>query len=125
MPHTKYGTRFQKTIKADSLRSAERIVPILAMLIQLISVVDVGCGTSAWLSVFRKTGTERIFGIDGEYVDRQTLLIPENGFLWRDIGRPLGLNQRFDLLISQAVTQSRREDSAAEAIEPMDRAGAF
>jgi SAM-dependent methyltransferase len=105
MSKTEYGTRFQEFIKDDSLRSAERVVPLLMSLIQPASVVDIGCGTGAWLSVFHKRGVGRIRGIDGDYVDRKSLLIPEDRFLGRDITRPLDLGERFDLVLSVEVAE--------------------
>jgi SAM-dependent methyltransferase len=123
MAQTQYGKPFQKFIKDDSLRSAERVVPILVSLIQPNSVVDVGCGTGAWLSVFHRTGAERILGIDGDYIDRQTLLIPGDRFLGRDIGRPLELNQRFDLVISIEVAEHLPAQCADDYIDNLTSLG--
>jgi SAM-dependent methyltransferase len=105
MSNSEYGTRFQDFIKNDSLRSADRVVPILLSLVQPSSVVDVGCGTGAWLSAFQKHGVDRIRGIDGAYIDRKSLLIPQDRFLGQDITRPLELGERFDLVVSVEVAE--------------------
>ena len=123
MAKTEYGTGFQEFIKDDSLRSAERVVPILISLVQPASVADLGCGTGAWLSVFEKHGVPRIRGIDGDYVDRKSLLISPDRFLGHDITRPLKLNERFDLVVSVEVAEHLPAERADDYIDNLTSLG--
>lgn len=123
MTQTPYGTSFQEFIKDDSLRSAHKIVPLLVSLTGARSVVDVGCGTGAWLSVFSQTGVGKILGIDGDYVDRRALLIPADRFIGRDIRRPLDIRERFDLVVSVEVAEHLQEACAAAYVDNLTSLG--
>ncbi len=117
MKQKEYGAAFQDFIRNDSLRSAERVVPIVVSLLRPRSVVDVGCGTAAWLSVFARNGATTILGIDGDYVDRAALMIPSDRFLGYDIGRPLQIGRRFDLAMSLEVGEHVPPRSVNEYVD--------
>ena len=91
--------------RRDSLKSAKHIVPLVLKLVQPKSVVDVGCGTGEFLYVFRKFGIKNILGIDGAWVDKRKLCIPENCFLSANLEKPLKINRKFDLVISLEVAE--------------------
>ena len=59
-----YTDKYFEELQQGSVRSAREIVPVLLNCIRPRSVVDVGCGSGAWLSVFREYGVEDVFGID-------------------------------------------------------------
>jgi glycosyltransferase involved in cell wall biosynthesis len=59
-----YNNEFYKDHQVDTLVSAKVIVPFLLDVFPANSVVDVGCGTGTWLSVFRDCGVETIRGYD-------------------------------------------------------------
>jgi SAM-dependent methyltransferase len=88
-----------------SIRSAKEVVPMVLQWIQPESVIDVGCGTGAWLSVFKQYGVEDIIGIDNEFVNPGLLQIPEDKFLTCDLEHPVPLNRRFDLVVSLEVAE--------------------
>jgi ubiquinone/menaquinone biosynthesis C-methylase UbiE len=71
-----------------SLRSARVVAPVVHPLFSPRSVVDVGCGLGAWLRAFSEVGIGQICGIDGDYVNRQNLLIPRAKFITQDLSRP-------------------------------------
>ena len=64
---THYNQDFFSSTEGTSLPSARVMVPILLKLVEVRSVVDIGCGTGAWLSVFQENGVEDIWGVDGPY----------------------------------------------------------
>jgi len=69
-------------------RSAREIIPLVIQLIQPKSVIDVGCGIGIWLSVFKKFGVEDVYGVDGEWINKKMLKIPEERFKHFDLRRP-------------------------------------
>lgn len=74
-------------------------------MVQPHSVVDVGCGCGAWLSVFRSCGVDRILGIDGHHIDSKWLEIPAHDFQACDLTRPFQLDQTFDLALCLEVAE--------------------
>src|SRR6185503_121722 len=70
-----YDQSFYSSIDGWARDSAEQIVPIVVGLLRPRSVVDVGCGTGAWLAAFARHGVEKYLGIDGTHVDRSVLKI--------------------------------------------------
>jgi SAM-dependent methyltransferase len=98
-----YSDNFYKNIHADALSSAEEIVPFVLKLTGAKSVVDVGCGQGAWLSVFKKHGMTRILGLDGAYVSANSLLIGHDEFRAVDLSRPPESAGKFDLVVSLEV----------------------
>src|ERR1039458_216669 len=64
-------TRRSETGRGDRLKSSS----LLATHSRAI-----GCGDGTWLSVFRKLAVDDILGIDGDYVTRDLLQIPQDRF---------------------------------------------
>lgn len=116
-----YSPDFFEQQSAGSRGSAERVVPIVLDLVRPQSVVDVGCGVGAWLSVFKKNGVIRTLGVDGDYVDRRMLEIPAKEFLPSDLTRPLRLDEDFDLAVSLEVGEHLPPQSAAGYVESLTR----
>lgn len=75
-----YTEDFYKPYQEGKRRSAREIVPLVLELIQPKQVIDVGCGIGTWLSVFKECGVEDIQGLDGDWVDKRMLQIPEERF---------------------------------------------
>lgn len=98
--------------RLDSLKSANVIVPIVLDLVQPKSVVDVGCGTGEFLSIFRKRGIKNIFGIDGPWIDKKRLRIPKECFQQEDLEKPIHIDKKFDLAVSLEVAEHLSKDSA-------------
>jgi len=118
-----YSRKFYAAQEPDSIQSAEAIVPILAELTRPKSVVDVGCGTGTWLSVFRKLGVQDIYGIDGEWVDPRSLRIPPERFQTADLSEPLRLGRSFELVMSLEVAEHLPASSATTFIDSLVNLG--
>jgi SAM-dependent methyltransferase len=106
---------------AENRDSAQHVVPLVSSLIHPSSVVDVGCGSGAWLDVFRKHGAGRILGLDGHNVNPAWLCIPEGCFRAVDLSRPFQLAESFDLAISLEVAEHLPKHSAAGFIQSLAR----
>jgi SAM-dependent methyltransferase len=102
---TLYNSGFYQTYRDASLRSARQVLPFIMEWVKPRSVIDIGCGIGTWLTAFRELGVERVLGVDGEYVNRAELLIPEGSFRPHDLATPLSLAERFDLVMSVEVAE--------------------
>ena len=100
-----YDEAFYSNQIDGSIRSAEILIPFLLDNIPGISsVVDVGCGTGAWLSVFQKYGIKQISGFDGGRPEG-LLRIPTTAFNLVDLEGCLQTNQKYDLVMSLEVAE--------------------
>src|SRR5688500_18459279 len=88
-----YNQRLFSRIEQGSLLSARHVVPAVLQLVNPRSVVDVGCGTGAWLQAFQENGITDFLGLDGDYVDRAALMIPQEKFQAADLTQPLALSR--------------------------------
>ena len=87
--------------------------------IQPSSVIDVGCGVGTWLAVLAESGVADAWGIDGDYVDRTLLEIPQERFLPHDLTLPIHLERRFDLVLCLEVAEHLPADSAHTLIDSL------
>ena len=122
-PDVAYDRAFYENTADAVRRSAEVIVPTVVELVAPRSVVDVGCGTGTWLSVFRAHGIEDVLGVDGDYVDRELLTIPVNRFRPADLRQSLALDRAFDLVLSLEVAEHLPGDCAATFVSSLVRLG--
>jgi hypothetical protein len=83
------------------------------------SVVDIGCGLGSWLSVFAKHGAGDILGVDGDWVDKEMLNIPQEQFHKADLTRPLRLDKRYDLALSLEVAEHLPESAADTFVQSL------
>jgi SAM-dependent methyltransferase len=100
-----YSEEFFDTIEEGSLQSAQVVVPLVLELARPQSVIDVGCGRGAWLRAFRNGGVKTIQGLDGDYVDTASLLIPQECFSAVDLNKPFELSGRYDLAVCLEVAE--------------------
>lgn len=118
-----YDNDFFKYVNSGAITSANEILPILVNAIPVTSVLDVGCGQGAWLSVWNKLGVTDLLGIDGDYVDRNNLLIDQSKFNSYDLSGGFELNRSFDLVQSLEVAEHLPESAAQGFVEKLIRYG--
>jgi SAM-dependent methyltransferase len=114
-----YTAEFYEGKRQGSLRSAEAIIGALLRLISFRSVIDVGCGVGTWLRAAGMHGVSDVLGIDGEYVDRALLQVPDDRFLARDLTMPLKLDRTFDLAMSLEVAEHLPEEFASGFVDSL------
>jgi SAM-dependent methyltransferase len=100
-----YDPEFFLKNNATSSKSAEIIVPLIIDLVSPRSVIDIGCGTGTWLSVFKAHNVDEITGVDGHWVQNEMLLIPKSCFLAHDLTLSLNCERTFDLAVSLEVAE--------------------
>jgi len=116
MPESPYDGEFYRRCVEESGRSARVIVPLLLDLLAPVAtraVVDVGCGAGAFLRVFREHGVPRILGMDGPWVEKDSLQIPPDRFQTCDLSSPPERAGEFDLVVCLEVAEHIPGDRAA------------
>ena len=114
-----YDRDFFVNIQLGSRLSAKAIVPLVVELIRPSSVVDVGCGTGEFLTVFQECAVDEILGIDGEYVERDQLAIPQDRFMALDISKPFTIDRSYDLAVCLEVAEHLPPESASGFVESL------
>jgi len=119
-----YGDQyFGKNYQDVAWRSARIMVPLVLNLVPAERVVDVGCGVGIWLQVFKEMGVKEILGIDGEWVNTNSLQIPEDRFLTLDLTKPLQLAANFDLVVSLEVAEHLPPNCAETFVDSLIKLG--
>lgn len=119
---TVYSSTFYASTRQLALSSAGVVLPMVYDLMHPLtpaSVVDIGCGDGAWLSVAGKRGMPRLLGVDGSYVQRGDLLIAPTQFHAADLRTSAGVNGRFDLAMCLEVAEhlpASRADSLVKEL---------
>jgi cyclopropane fatty-acyl-phospholipid synthase-like methyltransferase len=105
MEDKQYTSDFFEVQMPISMRSAKIILPKIFEVFRPNSILDIGCGTGVWLKVAQELGVDEIIGIDGDYVNRDSLAIAEKNFVAKDLKESFDLNRSFDLVISSEVAE--------------------
>jgi SAM-dependent methyltransferase len=113
-----YGPDFFAKHHAGAERSARSVLPLVLELVEPGSVIDVGCGSGAWLAEAERLGVSDYLGVDG-FTPAGSLAIPAERFRTHDLATPLRLDRRFDLVISLEVAEHVEERAAATLVESL------
>ena len=111
----KYDSDFFDFVNTSSGRSAkvflDRFIESTLAGSTPDSVLDVGCGRGVWLAEWLKHPGVVATGVDGDYVERKSLLVPAANFLAADISKPLDLGRRYDLVECLEVAEHIPSDT--------------
>ena len=113
-----YRERFYRRRHQQTLRSAESVFGTLfPKLPPVKSMLDVGCGVGTWLSAAKNMGCERVLGLDGPWVPKEMLRIPETSFRTTDLDAADALEEpAFDLAMSLEVAEHVQPENAARFV---------
>ncbi len=118
-----YQSDFFEYINSGSTASARLICPLIVDWLRPRSLLDVGCGAGAWCRVWKEQGLTEVIGVDGAYVDRTRLLLPEADFHARDLAQGFDLGRRFDVVTSLEVAEHVPGTSSRVFVENLVRHG--
>lgn len=108
-----YDEEYFFTQSESSARSAAVVVPLVVKYFPWItSVVDVGCGTGAWLLEFELRGVTRVLGFDAAKVDSHLLEIDAAQLRRVDLRKTFFSSERFDLALCLEVADCLPEPDA-------------
>lgn len=99
--------------------SAEVMLSYLfSKVIEPRSVIDIGCGTGAWLKVSELLGTTRILGLDG--CTPEMTFLSEESYIQADFEKNLpDVDEKFDLAICLEVAEHLSGDCAATLVQKL------
>ncbi len=117
-----YDAAFFARMNAAARSSADVVVPLMMEWLHPTSVVDVGCGQGEWLARFRQAGVSSILGIDGPWVDQNSLAIPQADFQVRSLDQPWELPESFDLCCCLEVAEHLPHASADSLVRNLTTA---
>lgn len=112
-----YDLSFYLNNRYGSVTSAQQILYVVFQQEEHSSVVDFGCGTGTWLWAAGRLGSTELLGIDGEYVPRELLMIPQEDFLAHNLELPVRLPKKYDLALSMEVAEHLPESAADVFVE--------
>jgi cyclopropane fatty-acyl-phospholipid synthase-like methyltransferase len=112
-----YNEAFYDRQVAGSVSSAEVILGLLYDFYQPRSVIDVGCGRGAWLSVAESLGAKILIGLDGYWNTKDKLLCRNIDFTSVDLEGPVDIREKYDLCISLEVAEHLASKRAKAFVE--------
>lgn len=111
-----YKESFFNYIDQSSSISAVYFMQNVQLPFEVNEVLDVGCGRGAWLKQWKKQG-KIVFGIDGEYVNLNNLMIDPECFSHKDISKSFYLGKKYDLVQCLEVAEHLHEKHADTLID--------
>lgn len=119
-----YNKLFYKQQRINNLSSAKVIVPmVMGILAEVyeetpISVIDLGCGTGNWLSVFKCMGAA-VTGVDGGAVPDDLLMIDKSEFKSHDFREMFCVDKKYSLAMSLECAEHLTEPNAKKMIDSL------
>jgi len=114
-----YKDNFFEYHLQGALNSAEAIIPVVKEYINPSSLIDIGCGIGAWLSVWKKAGVQDIFGVDGVHVDTSQLVIDKSEFKAFDLAQIYKTERKYELVTCLEVAEHLPAAIAAKFVDSL------
>lgn len=115
-----YDESFYSNFENESRKIANIIMPCVIEQVKPKSIVDFGCGEGMWLSVAKNIDKSiEILGLDGSYVKRERLKIPEECFRTVDLEKGIKLACKYDLAMSLEVAEHLNEKNSDLFVESL------
>jgi hypothetical protein len=123
-----YDDAFFDFVDAGAARSAKAFLePVARQLFadtaRPAAVADFGCGRGAWVRQWLDLGVPEVFGVDGDYVPREKLLIPGDRFIAADLSRPCDIGKRFDVVQCLEVAEHIAPECSGTLVDNLVRHG--
>jgi 2-polyprenyl-3-methyl-5-hydroxy-6-metoxy-1,4-benzoquinol methylase len=117
----KYSETFFDETQLTSMRSAQVVVPLVLRLTNAKSVVDLGCGTGAWLAEFQRCSAEKICGVDNASLENAQLQVDRSCIIKHDLTKAFALDESFDLSMCLEVAEHLPASCAPQVVENLTK----
>ena len=111
-----YDIPYYSNRDAKTRFAAERILQILFESVRPSSLIDIGCGVGTWAAVASELGVDHYLCVDGPWVDRETLVVPESRFRSVDIEDISSIEGKWELSICLEVAEHLSESAGDRLI---------
>ena len=119
-----YHSRYREDHEPGSTRAAARILPVVLQIVDVASVVDVGCGSGAWLAAAQDQAVPVLRGIEGPWAAGWgDVFDPAFEITLCDLEQPLQLGERYDLAICVEVAEHLTPSRAPGLVGDLCRLG--
>lgn len=124
MKKLNYDKKFYKQQRASNISSAQVIVPLVFEFFREggrgddYAVIDLGCGSGNWLSVFKKYGW-KVTGVDGGNVPDDVLMIERSEFITHDFRKKYKDSKKYTLAMSLECAEHIPEENVDEFLDSL------
>ena len=113
-----YDEQFFQGQVDGSAKSAAIVLGLLYEHYQPQTVIDIGCGRGGWLAAAESLGAQKLTGLDGEWVEQDSLRSKNIGFRTVNFDEAMPrLNEKHDLCISLEVAEHISEPNAKPFVD--------
>jgi SAM-dependent methyltransferase len=113
------AVNFDHSQNLYTLKGPQLALPILFVGEKPSSLLDVGCGTGAWLKAAMDFGIPDVLGVDGVELPPDQLRVPGDRVRHQDLTLPWHLHKRFDTVICLEVAEHLPPTSSHSLIEAL------
>lgn len=120
----KYNKTFFEQQRKSNISSAKTIVPIVCELLERFNaisthtVIDLGCATGNWLSVFKENGWS-VKGVDGGKISEDLLMIDKEEFVLHDFSTKYIDNMKYSIAMSLECAEHISEEAGDSLIDTL------
>ncbi len=118
-----YDRSFFEYVDETAARSAQVVVPLVLSALRCHTVLDVGCGTGAWLAEYVRRGVDDVLGLDGSHIAPDMLMVSPHQFLATDLARAFDVGRTFDLVQCLEVAEHLTPASSDVLVDSLTRHG--
>ena len=118
-PKNPYNAEFYDENLQRQTTDARHIVAAITSFVKPESVIDIGCGVGLIANTFRDFGAAEVFGVDGDYVDRNNLQLDAEHFIPHDLTKQFIAKRRYDLALSFEVAEHLDEQYATVFVDTL------
>lgn len=123
MSKNTYDDNFYRDREKQTAYAAQRVLKIVLENMgkeQVKSAVDIGCGVGTWLNqIHFMCKTDDVWGYDGDYVNKEYLMIPREHFRPCNLEERIISDRRYDIAISLEVAEHLTPDRAKSFVEDL------
>ncbi len=110
--------------REGEVAAARWALPMVVGLLPAVdSVVQVGCGSGAWMAEAVAEGIGEVAGIDGPWVDTTDFVADRSAVATCDLRVPFDIGRTFDLVLCIEVAEHLSAQRAASFVEDLCRLG--
>jgi SAM-dependent methyltransferase len=118
-----YDDTFYQYVSGTSDDSAMVIAPLIFEVFRPASILDIGCGTGAWLRTFIDMyKLDDVRGVDGNYIKDSFRKIPKEKFTEYDLTNFYDAGRQFDMSLSVEVGEHLPDSSSDNLVKSLTNA---